>query len=92
MIHDYVFVRRVALHRFRLGKDTLAVRRQLRDSHGTCLVLRLGAEEYVVPEEINGNPVQGLTDDVVIGHEVESATHFAKKEFEFNHGVRGLAG
>ena len=50
------------------------------------------AEEYVVPEEINGNPVQGLTDDVVIGHEVESATHFAKEEFEFNRGVRGLAG
>ncbi len=50
------------------------------------------AEENVVPEHINGNPVQVLKDDVVIGREVESASHFAKEAFEFNYGVRGLAG
>ena len=46
----------------------------------------------MVPEHINGNSVRGLKDDVVIGREVESASHFAKEEFEFNYGVRGFAG
>ena len=43
------------------------------------------ADEYVLPDDINGKAVRGFKDDVVIGYEVESASYRPEQEFEFDH-------
>jgi hypothetical protein len=42
------------------------------------------ADEYVLPDHINGTPVKGFKDDAVIGYEVESASYRPEDEFEFD--------
>jgi len=41
------------------------------------------ADEYVLPDHINGTPVKGFKDDAVIGYKVENASHRPEDEFEF---------
>ena len=41
------------------------------------------ADEYALPDDINGKAVQGFKDDAVIGYEVENASYRPEDEFEF---------
>ena len=42
------------------------------------------ADEYVLPDTINGKAVRGFKDDAVIGCEVENASYRPEDEFEFD--------
>ena len=42
------------------------------------------ADDYVLPDTINGKAVRGFKDDAVIGCEVENASYRPEDEFEFD--------
>jgi hypothetical protein len=43
------------------------------------------ADEYALPDDINGKAVRGSKGDMVIGYEVENASYRPEEEFEFDH-------
>ena len=42
------------------------------------------ADEYILPDDINGKAVRGSKGDMVIGYEVENASYRPEDEFEFD--------
>jgi hypothetical protein len=42
------------------------------------------ADEYILPDDINGKAVRGSKGDMVIGYEVENASYCPEDEFEFD--------